>query len=81
MKKLLIAAIAAAAFTSGAAQAQGMPGALIGSSQPRPQWSQAERLANPGPVAWLQHLFNGESQSQVASRTPDQSKAPASQLD
>ena len=74
MKQFLIAAVAAAAISSGVAQAQGLPPGY-NSSQPHPQWSQAERAANPGPVAWLQNLLGGGSQQQQASRA--QPKTPA----
>ena len=79
MKHALLAAAAALAISSVAAQAQGLPPGVYENSQPHPQWSQAERQAAADPVSWFQHLFGGSNQqpTNVASNQAAKTGAPA----
>ncbi len=81
MKHALIAAVAALAISSVAAQAQGLPPGVYENSQPHPQWSQAERQAAADPVSWFQHLFGGGNQqpTNVASNQAKTGVAPSAQ--
>ncbi len=70
MRKLIIAIAAAAALagSTGIAAAQGMPPAVIQSSQPHPQISQVYQ-GDSGPYAWLLNQLNGgKTKTAVATR-------------